>query len=156
MSRSANVFVSHIQEDESHIVAMKALLEGRGFSVRDSSITSERPNQAKSEPYIKEEILAPAIQWAGTVIVLISPQTKDSTWVDWEIEYAQRQGKRIVGVWTRGASESDVPEALDRYADAVVGWYAERIKDAITGKLSDWECSDGSSRAERPIRHHGC
>jgi hypothetical protein len=156
MSDGANIFVSHIQEDEAHIRAMKTLLQGAGFSVRDSSITSERPNAAKSDSYIKSGILAPAIQWAGTLVVIISPGTKDSTWVNWEIEHAHREGKRIVGVWTHGAADSDVPDALDKYADAVVGWRAERIKDAIAGDIDNWECSDGTPRASRPIVRHGC
>jgi hypothetical protein len=156
MPNGANVFVSHIQEDESHIAAMKALLEARSFTVRDSSITSERPNRARSESYIKNEILAPAIEWAGTVIVLISPDTKDSTWVNWEIEHAHRHDRRIVGVWTHGAAEADVPEALDLYADAVVGWNGDRIRDAIIGKINDWEGSDGRPHAQRPIERHGC
>ena len=39
-------------------------------------------------------ILAPQIDWAGTFIVYITPKTKGSAWVDWEIEYAAKQGKR--------------------------------------------------------------
>jgi hypothetical protein len=156
LSDGANVFVSHIQEDEEHIAKMKTLLEKRGFRVRDSSITSERGNQARDESYIKGQILAPAIQWAGTVVVLISPDTKNSDWVNWEIEYAHQQGRRIVGVWTHGAADSDVPEALDRYADAVVGWNGDRIRDAIAGRINDWEGSDGRPHRERPIERHGC
>jgi hypothetical protein len=155
MSDTTNIFISHIHEDDAHIEAMKTLLTGKGFSVRDSSIDSASPNQAKDPDYIKNGILAPRIAWASTMVVLISPGTKDSSWVDWEIEQAQRTGKRIVGVWTHGAGECDVPEALDQYADAVVGWQADRIYDAICGDLNNWQTSDGKIR-ERVIAHHGC
>jgi hypothetical protein len=151
-----NIFISHIHEDDEHIAAMKALLSEQGFEVRDSSINSERPNQAKSPDYIKSEILAPRIDWASTLVVLISPQTRDSEWVDWEIEYAQQHDKRIVGVWTHGAAECDVPDALDKYADAVVGWHADRIQDAICGDSNDWEQSDGTTRPARALARHGC
>src|SRR5207302_1100310 len=106
-----------------------------GFAVRDSPINSSRPNDAD----IKSKILAPAIDWAGTCVVLISPGTHDSSWVYWEIEYAHKLGKRIVGVWARGAKDCDVPAALDAYADAVVGWQSESIIDAIRGGINNWQ-----------------
>ena len=89
-------------------------------------------------------------------MVRISPGTKESKWVDWEIEQAQKQGMRIVGVWTDGAAECDVPEALAQYADAVVGWQAERIEGAISGAINNWTTSDGNPRDRQAIRQHGC
>lgn len=153
---SSRVFISHIHEDDNDLPAMKSLLRKSGFDVRDSSINSTRPNNATSESYIKGEILAPRIRWAGTVIVLISKDTRTSKWVNWEIEYAQKMGKRIVGVWEHGAAECDVPEALNLYADAVVGWQGDRIRDAICGRISNWETSDGHLREKREIKRYGC
>lgn len=150
-----NVFVSHIQEDEAHIGKMKELLASRGYDCRDSSVTSESPNKAKNENYIKYEILSPLINWASTLVVLITPHTKNSEWVQWEIEHAKALGKRIVGVWAHGDSECEVPEALDKYADSVVGWNSDRIIDALDGKDS-WECADGSDRDPRSIDRIRC
>src|SRR4051794_35661325 len=99
---------------------MKSLLAEHGHEVRDSSVTStSKPNNATDPDYIKTQPLAPAIDWASTLVFLISPATRNSEWVNWEIDYAQEHEKRIVGVWSRGAAECDVPEALERYADAV-------------------------------------
>lgn len=151
-----NIFVSHIHEDDEHIESMKSLLRERGFEVQDSSIDSSNANRAKDPDYIKQNILAPAIDWASTMIVLISPETRNSDWVDWEIEYAQRHDKRIVGVWTHGAAECDIPDGLENYADAVVGWQADRIQAAISGDINDWEQSDGSRRSAHDITRHGC
>jgi hypothetical protein len=105
MADTRDVFVSHIHEDEAHIEKMKNLLHEHGFNVRDSSVTSETPNQAKDPDYIKHQILAPQINWASVVVVLISPGMRHSEYVDFEIEYAHRQDKRIVGVWTHGAAD---------------------------------------------------
>ena len=151
-----NIFISHIHEDDADLGAMKRLLEVNGFNVRDSSINSAKPNDAHDPDYIKSEILAPRIRWAGTFVVLISPQTRESEWVDWEIEYAHKQGKRIVGVWASGAADSDVPEPLELYADAVVGWQADRIRDAITGEINNWETAEGTLRSARPIARYAC
>jgi len=127
-----------------------------GLDVRDGSINSDKPNAAKNETYIKSAILAPRIQWAGTLVVLISPQTKQSKWVNWEIEYAQSLGKRIIGVWDHGAANCDVPDALDAYADAVVGWQGARLIDAIAGKINNWETPEGALRERRQIPRYGC
>jgi hypothetical protein len=151
-----NVFISHVHEDDAGLGNLKDLLIKHGMSIRDSSINSDRPNNAQSPDYIKSQILAPQIQWAGTFLVYISPQTKDSEWVNWEIEYAAKLDKRIVGVWEQGANECDVPDALKDYADAVVGWHGERIIDAINGKLDDWEHPDGTPQAPRPIKRYSC
>ena len=151
-----NVFISHIHEDDSRLEALKSLLEAGGRTVRDSSVNSDTPNEARDPDYIKSQILGPRIQWAGTLVVLISHGTHESEWVNWEIEHAHRLGKRIVGVWDQGAADADLPEALDLYADAVVGWQAGRIIAAIDGKVDTWETSDGENRPVRSIARYQC
>ena len=151
-----NVFISHIHEDDAGLGALKELLAKNGLDIRDASITSEKPNEASDSEYIKREILAPRIRWASTLIVYITPETRESPWVNWEIEYAQKEGKRIVGVWAHGSSETDLPDALDDYADAVVGWNSERVIDAINGQTNEWQTASGGLRAERAIVRYGC
>jgi hypothetical protein len=152
-----NVFISHIHEDDAGLEKLKDLLKKHGMMIRDSSINSDNPNDANSPEYIKSGILAPQIQWAGTLVVYITPQTKNSVWVNWEIEYALKNGKNVVGVWGNGAKDCDVPEALEDYADAVkVGWHGPSIIDAINGTNNDWEQSDGTIRAPRPIKRYSC
>ena len=151
-----NGFISHIHEDDEGIRNLKNLLGKHGFQLRDSSIRADRPNNASNPDYIKSEILAPRIKWAGTFIVYISPGTRESEWVNWEIEYAQKQEKRIVGVWEHGAAECDIPEALEKYADAVVGWNSDRIVAAITGEINSWSNSNGELRSQQPIKRYRC
>lgn len=151
-----NVFISHIHEDDKDVTAMKELLSKNGCEFRDSSVNSSNPNEANSPDYIKSQILAPRIQWAGTVVVLISPGTHESEWVKWEIEYAQKLGKRIIGVWAHGAKDSDLPENLDDYADALVGWQADTIIDAVYGKADEWQKPTGQTAPERKIPHYSC
>ena len=155
MTDSANVFVSHIHEDDDHIANMKSLLSDRGFDVRDSSINASRPNDASNPDYIKQKILAPRIDWPGTMVVLVSPETKDSEYVRWEIEYAASHDKRIVAVFTRGSADCDLPEGLEDYADAIVAWNGDAILDAVRGE-DVWQDSTGAQRARRDIARHNC
>lgn len=155
MADKINVFISHVHEDDHGLKKLKDLLSSKGMEVRDSSIHKGKFNDAKDPNYIKTGILAPAINWAGVFICYVSPDTKGSEWVNWEIEYAAKQGKRIVGVWEHGEKECDLPTALEEYADAMVGWNAEAVVDAINGKDS-WEKPDGGSRTLVPLKRHPC
>ena len=150
MTSTKNVFISHRNEDEQQVNELKDLLGSKSYEIRDSSIVSTKQNAAKDEEYIKREILSPRIMWASTLVVLISPDTCKSKWVDWEIEYAHKIGKRVVGVWIRGAKDADLPKNLDQLGDAVVGWHSGSIIDAIDG-ADNWVCSNGDPRERRDI-----
>lgn len=134
MSDQHNIFISHRHEDDALVSDLKKMLARVGAEIRDSSITSDTPNNAKRPNYIKQ-ILADQIRWAGKIIVIISPDTKNHEWVDWEIEYAQKYpDKRIIGVWAPGTAHDDMPEPLKDYAHAIVNWDADAIIDALEGE----------------------
>ena len=60
---------------------------------------------------------------------------------------ANRLGKRIVGVYTRGGTAADAPPALDDYESARVNWSPETIFiDAIEGKDIPFENPGGGER----------
>ena len=151
-----NVFISHIHEDDEGLSDLKSLVARHGLTCRDASITKDKFNDAHNEDYIKYQILAPRINWCSVLVVYISPETKNSDFVNWEIEYAHKQGKRIVGVWERGAKDCELPEALDQYADAVVGWNGESMVDAINGDSNSWHQPDGLEHDYRAIKRFSC
>ena len=155
-NNTRNVFISHIHEDDDGLRKLKDLLVSNGMKARDYSIKADNPNNAHSERYIKYSILGPRIRQAGTLVVYISPGTKNSPWVNWEIEHAQQHDKRIVGVWEHGKSGCEVPDSLTKYADAVVGWRGNRIVDAIEDRLNDWEGPDGTRRPMQTIPRYTC
>ena len=155
MADIKNVFISHVHEDDAGLQKLKNLLDSKGMQVRDSSIHKGKFNDAKDENYIKSGVLASLINWAGTFICYVSPQTKNSEWVNWEIEYAAKQGKRIVGVWQHGDQGCELPTALKEYADALVGWNGDSIIDAINGS-NTCEMPDGSECPVVPLKRHPC
>jgi hypothetical protein len=129
------------------------------MEVRDGSINSDKPNEAQNEEYIKSEILAPRIEWASTLVVLITHATAESWWVNWEIEYAVKEDKNVIGVFAQAATDADVPESLRRLGDAaVVGWQGQRVIDAINGKIREWDDpASGKPRApEWRVERHSC
>lgn len=151
-----NIFICHIHEDDEGLSKLKNLLKENGMTIRDYSISADNPNNAYSEDYIKSKILAPRIRQSSTLVVYVSSEAKNSSWVNWEIEYAQKRDKRIVGVWAHGEAGCELPEELDKYADALVGWTGNRIIDAINGKIDGWENQDGTQYQSRDIRRYSC
>ena len=152
MSSTHNIFISHIHEDDEYVSRLSDLLKKNGYDVRNGSIDSSKPNDARNPEYIKEKYLRPRINWAGTLVVLIGPGTHQSDWVNWEIEYAHRHGTPIVGIYQQGAKESDLPEAFERYGTALVGWNSDKLMGAVRGEHTDW-CTprdDGSFAPRQP------
>ncbi|WP_084182729.1 TIR domain-containing protein [Nevskia soli] len=155
MADIRNVFISHIHEDDTSLGKLKDLLATKGVTIRDSSIHKGKFNEAKDPDYIKYGILSPLIDWAGTFICVISPQTRDSEWVNWEVEYAAKQGKHIIGIWSYGNQGCELPDALKDHADSIVSWNGNAIVNAIDGK-DRWEHADGSLFDPVPLRRHPC
>lgn len=132
-----NIFISHCAENADYLENLRNLIAKKGYEVRDSSIDEQDPNNAKDPDYIKT-LIRPKIDWAGTVFVLISPQTHEKEWVDWEIEYANKSGdKVIIGVFMRGSTDSDVPENHKKYGDYLLPWNSDKIEAAIGGELEE-------------------
>jgi hypothetical protein len=159
MADTKNIFISHLHEDDELIPDLKNLIVNSGMEVRDYSITDDKQNHAHDPDYIKYQILAPRIDTCSTLVVLITNDTSESEYVNFEIRYANSQGKRVVGVFGRGCTEADIPEELERCGDAaIVGWQGDRVVDAINGKISAWD--DPQSGLPRnpkwPIRRVTC
>ena len=145
------IFVSHQHNDADKIEAFKDLIGRHGINMRDSSIyESKLKNNATNEQYIKYELIKPQMNWAGTVVVLIGKDTAKSDYVIWEIKTAAEMGKRIVGVFLRGAKEEDVPAELNEYGNTLIGWNGDKIVRAINGEDLDWEKPDGTPRDNNP------
>lgn len=151
-----NTLIIHIDEDNEGLTQLKNLIEGNGMVPQDYSVSADNPNNAQSEEQAKLQILAPDIQQSSTLVIYISPETKDTQFVNWIIEYAEEHNKRIVGVWAQGKDGCEVPEALSKYADAVVGWTGNCIVDALNGKINDWENPDGTKCEPRDIKRYDC
>jgi hypothetical protein len=150
-SNRKHVFISHHHADDSHVDNLTALLSRKGHDIRNSSIRAKPANQRRLEQGLVSDetirrLLRRKISWAGTVVVLIGKNTHARPWVDWEITQANKQGKRIVGVYVRGAREPDNPAALEKYASAICGWNSESIVAAIEGVQNPFERPDGSPR----------
>ena len=132
-----NVFISHHHKDDAHVDELTNLLQKRGYNIRNSSIRAKPANQERLDKGLIKEatlkrLLRMKISWAGTTIVLVGKETHSRPWVNWEIEQAHRQGKKIVGIYEKGLKDNvDLPDALEKYGTSQVGWDPKSIISAI-------------------------
>jgi MTH538 TIR-like domain (DUF1863) len=150
-NKRRHVFISHHHADDAEVDNLTSLLKKRGYDIRNSSIRAKPANQQRLDKgLVKEEtirrLLRMKISWASEVVVLVGKQTHSRPWVNWEVEEANRQGKRIVGVYAHGSSNADKPPALEKYASAIVGWNTGNIVSAIDGTENSFQNPDGTSR----------
>jgi hypothetical protein len=150
-SERRHLFISHHHRDDSLVDKFTSLLGGKGWDVRNSSIRAKPANQERLKRGLVKDtvikrLLRMKISWASTVVVLIGAQTHSRPWVNWEIDQAHIQGKRIVGVFEQGGKDSDIPTSLEKYASSIVGWSADSIQRAVDNAENSFESSDGSTR----------
>jgi hypothetical protein len=151
-SKRRHVFISHHHKDDADVSKLTDLLSRRGYDIRNSSIRAKPSNQARLDKGLVSDetirrLLRMKISWAGTVIVLIGKETHARPWVNWEIDQANKQGKRIVGVYVQGGTEADIPASFEDYGSALVAWNADNIIKAIDGAECAFQKPDGSARA---------
>lgn len=151
MPSRRHVFISHHHADDQAVTNMTNMLSRNGYEIRNSSIRAKPANQERlakglvSDNTIKR-LLRMKMSWASTVIVVIGKNTAQRPWVDWEINQAKRQGKRVIGVYERGGAENDKPAALEQYASAIVNWNADSIISAVEG-ANTFQTPAGTGRA---------
>ena len=156
MTEIKNIFISHLHKDDDGLSKLTSLAKEHGLDVRDASISNEKPNNAKDPDYILNSIIKPGINWCSALAVYITPDTRNSEWVEKEIMMAAKLGKRIVGVYAHGHKDCDPPEILTQMADAIVGWNGKNLVDALTGKFNEREDADGKLCAPIPFKHVEC
>lgn len=151
-----NVFISHRHEDDEGLQKIKDLAAKHNMTIRDGSINKEKPNKAKDPDYIMNKIIKPRIDWASCLLVYVSNDTKNHEWVDREIEYASKIGKRIIGVWAYGEKDCELPKSLAELAENVVGWDSKNLVDAINGKDVPAEDPEGNQMPRNDIPRYSC
>lgn len=150
MADRRHLFISHHHADDRTVDQFSKLLGKRALDVRNSSIRAkpsnvERLKNGNVDEKVIRRLLRMKISWASSVVVLIGKKTHTRPWVEWEIEEANAQGKRIIGVYEHGGQENDVSRTLEKYATSIVAWNAASIQKAIDGDPT-FENPDGSQR----------
>jgi hypothetical protein len=159
--KTKNVFISHHHKDDASVDGITAIVAGKGYKLRNSSIRVKPENQKRldqkkvSDQTIKR-LLRMKMRWASQVIVVIGKETHSRPWVNWEIKVAHDLGKPIIGVYENGLKdEVEKPENLDKYATSIVGWRSDSVIGALEGN-GQFQNPDGTPLPMRTGGHVVC
>jgi hypothetical protein len=148
MAEQQNIFISHYGKDDEHVQSLKTRLKEQGYGVRNFSVDSTNHKDGrKPSDAVVERLLKMRISWSSTFICLIGPRTHTRDWVNDEIKWAYEQGKKIVGIYAHGYSETaELPENLKKYASSIIGWNSiEKLGEIITGENVPTENPNGTT-----------
>ncbi|MEC4726832.1 TIR domain-containing protein [Shewanella sp. D64] len=156
-----NVFISHHHKDDSSVDGLTKLVSKKDYVFRNSSIRVKPENEARIKAKQLSDrtiarLLRMKMRWASQVIVVIGKETHSRDWVNWEIKTAHQLGIPIIGVFEDGLKgQVDIPENLEKYASAVVGWRADSVVGALDGE-SNFQKPDGTAWPKNEGGHFTC
>lgn len=140
MADVKKILICRVNGDDPVLDELNEVLESAGVEVRDDLVPTTEPNDAESEENIQCDHLAPQVDWADALIVLVTADSGKSWCINWEIEYAVKHGKRVIGVYGQGAGNADMPSALQACGDATVPRSkVPRIIDIVNGDIQPEE-----------------
>lgn len=142
-----NIFISYAREDARLMRSARDALSKAGLVVwTDAGLEPGTPAW--------EEALAKAIKAAQCVVVLLSPEAEQSSWVNRELAYAENAGKRIFPVLVRGTEQDAVPLRLSstQYIDGRLDFEAatRQLVEAATAHIGRLPTSIPGDRTDAP------
>ena len=141
-----NVFISHSSKNAEEVKSLIERLKEKGHEVRNSSIEKDEYRDYKVKDETIKRDLRDGIKWAGTCILLIGKDTLKSPWVDYELEYARKQGKRVVGIYVYGlAYKVDLHDEIKKSIFSLIGWSSvDKLGEILDGNYHPMENPDSS------------
>jgi hypothetical protein len=125
--RTYAVFICHDWEYSDEYYRVCDLLNyAPNFSWRNLSVPEHDPLDTND---MLQKNLRDQIRPADVMLVLAGMYTARSEWMDWEMAFARRIGKSIIGV--RPWGNVQLPVVVQRNADEIVGWNTDTIVAAV-------------------------
>ena len=125
--RTYSVFICHDWEySVDYYRICQFLNDAPHFAWQDLSVPEHDPLDTND---MLQKNLRDQIRPADVMLVLAGMYTARSGWMDWEMAFARRIGKSIIGIQPWGNVQ--LPVVVQNNADEIVGWNTGSIIDAI-------------------------
>jgi hypothetical protein len=127
--RRYRVFISHAWRYDADYYRVEGFLNSaRNFDWENLSVPSHEGIGADDTEEL-EKSLRDQMRPANAFVIIAGMYVAHSDWIDFEIAFARRIGRPIIGVIPRG--NVLVPRAVQNAATEMVGWTTDSIVDAI-------------------------
>jgi hypothetical protein len=126
----SDVFLSYAHKDNHYRKQVQKALEKRGLTVWVD-------DRGISPGVSWQEAVQDAIDDACVVVVILSPDAKESRYVNRELNYADNQKKRIFPILARGNSKNAVPFIVSGIQFVNIGKVSKAKFDDILDALAE-------------------
>ncbi|MFD1603358.1 TIR domain-containing protein [Flavobacterium artemisiae] len=129
------IFVSHKGINDESFQKLKEIIS-KEFDIDDDNIDGIKDEQTKEEEEEIVGLLKIRINEAEKFICLIDENTFEDAWVNSEIEYAHICGKRIVGIYALGSSDSvEIPATYKKYGGPILSLNSlDKLNEILSGE----------------------
>jgi hypothetical protein len=125
--RTYSIFISHDWEySDDYYRICQFLDDATNFAWRNLSVPEHAPLDTDD---MLQKNLRDQVRPADVMLVLAGMYTARSRWMDWEMEFARRIGKPIIGI--RPWGNVQLPVVVQNNATEIVGWNTDSIVNAI-------------------------
>lgn len=120
--RIRNVFISFHIEDELQVNLLRAQARSEQYEIEFRDYSVKEPFDEKWKTNCRERI-----SQCSAFICMIGEKTAQREAVNWEIEEAFRQGKKVIGVRIYRDRNHAVPKPLRQHGAPIVEWNLSNI-----------------------------
>lgn len=125
--REYKVFISHAwRYSESYTRVVSFLNEAPNFNWRNLSVPEHDPVESSEKLTAR---LNDQMRPANVFLILGGMYVSHSEWIQYEIDFARRIGRPIIGIRPWGSER--MPDAVTRASREIVGWNTDSIVSAI-------------------------
>lgn len=125
------VFISYEGSDRKKAKGFRLLRWNKNVDVEFQDRHLLDPVDSTNDQYIRQ-CIRDEIKGTSTTVVLVGENTKDSDWVDYEIERSLKDGNGLVAIKVDDSiSDEDVPDKLKENGAEIVDWDPDEFGDAI-------------------------
>lgn len=125
--RAYKVFISHAWDySEDYYRLEKFLNEAPNFAWTNLSVPAHDPILTSAQLTAR---LNDQMRPANVFLILCGMYVSHSDWIQYEINFARRIGRPIIGIRPWGSER--IPEAVQNGATEIVGWSSDSIVSAI-------------------------
>lgn len=125
-ARVRNVFISFHVADESQVDLLREQARNEQYDIEFRDYSVKEPFDEKWKANCRERIAM-----TSALICMIGPETAQREAVNWEINEAYRQGKKVIGVRIYRNQNYRVPDALLRHNSPIVNWKLATISKLL-------------------------
>lgn len=126
-----NVFISFAYEDVDAVNLLRGQAKNENTDIEFNDLSVKEPFDSQRGEYIRQKIRE-RINQSSTTVVYLSKETRNSRWVNWEVEKSIELGKRVIATHSGESAPSPLPDFIKDAKIKVVPW--SKLSDELRKK----------------------